>query len=344
MFLISGCVNPEESSSWPKEDWKTTTPEEQEMNSTVLGTMISHIEERVTGMHSVLVIRNGYIVEEEYFNDWDRDLEHELYSCTKSVTSALVGIAIDQGYFEIDDYVLDFFPDKEFENVDERKQNMTVKHLLQMKSGLEWDEWSTDYMVYSNPVQKMLKSDDWVKHVLDQPMVEEPGSKFTYNTGISHVLSAIIQKTTKVTTFSFAKQYLFDPLGIELGYWMTSPQDIVWGGAGLQLTPRDMAKFGLLFLNNGNWDGKQIVSEEWVEKSTHEYFHLWDATYYAFQWWIFPETFDYFTFTASGYKGQWITVIPDLNLLVIFTADSTSSFYRDLLTNYIIPAVTSSTS
>ncbi|MFX0185781.1 MAG: serine hydrolase domain-containing protein [Candidatus Hodarchaeota archaeon] len=339
-ILFTFVMVTERPSSWLTDDWNTSPLDHHGMDSQLLTDMYSYIEEQVHHMHSLMIVRNGFIVAEQYFNGWNQKLEHELYSCTKSITSILMGIALDKGFISnIDQYILDFFPNRNFENMDSRKKNITIRHLLQMKSGIAWNEWNISYENPNNPVRQLMVSNDWVAYVLDLPMVSEPGKTFTYNTGVSHLLSAIIQQSVNMTTLSFAQKYLFGPLNINSIRWTHSSHNVVFGGAGLSLSPRDMAKIGYLCLNNGTWQSQQIVSSEWIQQSTQEYFHLWRDVYYGYQWWILPTASDYFIFTASGYRGQWITCIPDLDLVVVFTADTDVIFYRTLLTKYIIPAV-----
>ncbi|MFX0205228.1 MAG: serine hydrolase domain-containing protein [Candidatus Hodarchaeota archaeon] len=330
----------EEPSSWSTDDWKISPPDQQGMDSQLLTDMFSYIKKQVSFMHSVVIVRNGYIVAEQYFNGWNQKLEHELYSCTKSITSILMGIALDKGFISsIDQKILDFFPNRTFDNIDSRKKNITIRHLLQMKSGIAWDELNISYENPNNPVRQLMVSSDWVAYVLDLPMASEPGTTFNYNTGVSHLLSAIIQQSINMTTLAFAQKYLFDPLNITSLKWMQSSHNVVFGGSGLSLSSRNMAKIGYLCLNNGSWHSQQIVSTKWVEQSTKNYLHLWQDVYYGYQWWILPTLSDYFIFTASGYRGQWITCIPNLELVVVFTADTDTVFYRTLLTDYIIPAV-----
>lgn len=334
VILLSGCISNENS--------KDKDPSIiHGMDTTILQQMTDYIEANYTDIESVIISRNDSIILEQYFSGFDSSDKHNIYSCTKSVTSALIGIAIDEGYLNLGQKVLDFFPNKTFANVDSRKQNIAVEHLLEMRSGLEWDEWSTDYMNSENPIHDMLDSPDWVQFVLDQPMSEEPGTSFTYNTGVSHILSAIIQQVTNVSTLFFAQEKLFEPLGIQVTEddWLSSPKGVVWGGAYLHLTPREMLSFGKLYLNNGTWNGEQIISEEWIERSTRNYFHLSSRTAYSYQWWIYPEYFNYFTYTAEGYLGQWITIIPDLDIVIVFTANSYNSFHSYLLKNYILSSI-----
>jgi parallel beta-helix repeat protein len=293
---------------------------------------------------SVVVVRNGYVVLEEYPRGDSPNLLHELYSCTKSVSSALIGIAIGAGFIDsVQHRVLDFFPNRTFANLDSRKQAITLEHLLTMTSGLPWDEWTYTYGDSRNDVTRMMNSYDPVQFVLDRPMVSEPGTQWVYNSGGSHLLSAIINKTTGTDMLSFAKKRLFEPLGISNLLWSTDAfQRIPWGFMGLNLTPLDMAKLGFLYLNNGTWDGQQIIPAEWVAKSTTSLISADPAWAgpgwgYGYQWWTRPSANVYM---ARGYMGQNIIVAPDYDLVVVFTASITRG--RDpseLFFDYILPAV-----
>lgn len=335
---------PELSTSyWPTDDWQTEEPENVQMDEDLLNTMDTYINESIFGLDSIVLVKNGYIVFERYYRGYSKDVAHQLYSCTKSVTSALVGIAIDQGLFTLNDYVLDYFDEYTFENVDSRKQNITIEHLLNMQSGLDWDEWSIDYFNSLNQYNRMLSSLDWVQFILDTPMATEPGSTFVYCGGASHLLQAIIDRTANVSAMEFANTYLFDPLGINVDIWTSSPNNVVCGAHGLHLTPRDMAKFGYLFMNNGSWDGHQIIPKDWVWNTTRNNFIMgyYDSVpiNYGYQWWAQAERLDYYTFYASGYQGQRIHCFPELDLIFITTASIVPDWFY-LLETYIIPAIT----
>jgi CubicO group peptidase (beta-lactamase class C family) len=322
-----------QGSYWPTKGWHTCTPEEQHMDSQKLTRMLEAVKEKQVNLHSLLVIRNGYIVSETYFQSYDETKKHELYSCTKSFISTLVGIAIDKGYIDkVDRPVLDFFPDRSFENRDVRKDAMTLEDLLTMRSGLHWTETM-------NP--DMGRSRDWVKFVLDQPMQEKPGTLFNYCSGCSHVVSAILQRKTGMNTRDFAQKELFEPLGISSADWETDPTDVPLGGWGLQLTPRDMAKLGYLYLHNGMWDGQQVVSAEWVKTATQ--MHVKTGTRvgidYGYMWWTCPSLNAY---AALGYDGQTIFVIPNLDLVIVATAQTVGHEHDEifeLIEEYIVPAV-----
>ncbi|MFX1253404.1 MAG: serine hydrolase domain-containing protein [Promethearchaeota archaeon] len=330
---------------WPTTDWLESTPEEQGMNSTKLNQVIDYINAQNFAIDSVVVVRHGYIVLEEYFNPSvsNQSSIHFVYSVTKSFSSALIGIAIQKGFIEnVDQKVVDFFSSRIIANLDSRKQNMTIEHLLTMSAGFEWDEQTYPYTDSRNDVRLMMNSSDSVQFVLDRPMVNDPGDEWVYNSGASHLLSAIIEQTTGYTTLDFANKFLFDPLGITDVDWWQDPQGLYYGGFGLYLRARDMAKFGYLYLNNGTWDSEQIVFTDWVAKSTETAFPRgWDRGY-GYQWWTYPQSGVYY---ALGLYSQTIFVVPNYNMVVVFTANITSGPNPEynLLFDYIIPAVINNT-
>jgi CubicO group peptidase (beta-lactamase class C family) len=321
------------------ETWLVSTPEEQGMDSATLKQITENIKQQNLAIHSLLIIRHGYLIFEEYFNleeylgytQSNQDNMHSLYSVTKSFTSALIGIAIEEGYIDNTSVkVVDFFPESTIENLDSRKKTMTLNHLLTMTTGFEWDEWTGDSGF------KMLKSANPVEYMLDLPMKNEPGTVLTYCTGASHLLSAIVQKTTGKTTLEFARKYLFHPLGISEVQWTYDQQYINHGGHGLSMKSRDMAKFGYLYLNNGTWNGKQILSTDWVTKSTQSYNLFNENSGYGYQWWTLPQSNVYY---ASGLYGQSIYVAPENDIVVIITADISSNVIIGDLFNSILSAV-----
>jgi CubicO group peptidase (beta-lactamase class C family) len=205
-----------------------------------------------------------------------------------------------------------------------------------MKAGFEWDEWSVSYEDGSNPVHGLISSVDALQLMLDLPMAAEPGTTWVYNSGVSHLLSCIVNATTGRFTADFAQEYLFDPLGITNVFWETDFAGVNFGGFGLHLTPRDMAKFGYVYLNNGAWDGEQILPTSWIESSTMVNYTTGSNSGYGYQWWINP---DWGAFSARGYRGQRIHVFPNENLVVVFTASGSQVHYDALIEDYIIPAV-----
>jgi CubicO group peptidase (beta-lactamase class C family) len=328
-------------SYWPTQAWRTSTPEEQGMDSEMLADMLETIQEEDYEIDSVAVVRNGYMVVDATIFPFEPGSRHIIYSCTKSIVSALVGIAIDEGYIEgVDQLVLDFFPERTVANLDAYKEAMTLEDVLTMSTGLECRD---SYLYRWQGLLQMRQSEDWVQFMLDLPMAEEPGTRFEYCNGASFLLSAIIQGTTSMTALAFANEHLFGPLGIIDVEWSSSPQGITIGWSDLCLTPHDMAKIGYLYLNEGLWDGKQIVSAEWVKASTRE--HISAGTLedgYGYQWWID----DSGIYMALGYSGQYIVVVRDKDMVVVFVSDlEERDFYipQTLLNDFIIPAAKSTT-
>jgi CubicO group peptidase (beta-lactamase class C family) len=312
------------------------------MDSAQLAQMLDAVNARKLSIHSILIIRHGYLVAEVYYGSNSPTLKHDLYSVTKSFTSALVGMAIQKGSIDsVNHPVLDLFADRPVANVDARKKAITLEHLLTMSSGLEWPESGNAYTTLDNPYVRMMRSPDWVQFVLDRPMAQQPGAAFNYNSGASHLLSAIVQKTTGTSTLAFAHEHLFKPLGIADVAWGADAAGIAVGGSDLRLTPRDMAKFGYLYLKGGIWAGQQIVPAEWVKASTTKHVKSTDAALdYGYQWWIEPDG----SFAAHGLGGQSIFVRPSQDLVVVFTSWLTGSDTEQpgaLMDSFIVPAVRS---
>jgi len=325
---------------WPTIGWRSSTPEEQGMDSGKLIEMMEKVHNENYAIDSIIISRNGYLIMDAYFHPFKKELKHSIFSCTKSITSSLIGIAIDKGYLKsVNQPILEFFPEKTIANLDERKKDITLEHLLIMASGLETKD---SYLHGWENYQKMIKSEDWVQYVLDRPMAQEPGRVFDYSNGGSHLLSAILQKATKMTALEFAEKHLFGPLGITDVIWATDPQGVNIGEGKMMLPPQDMAKIGLLYLRNGRWEDQQIVSEGWVESATKGHIDASKSIRYGYQWWVSPSQY----YTAMGYSGQFICVIPKKNMVVVFTSHFRNSKYfiipKELLDEYIIPAASSS--
>lgn len=333
---------------WPSEGWRSCHPEEvgmdseklEELNEEVQILLKLHID-----VQNVVVIKDGYIVAEQYYSDeYGPDSLHRIYSCTKSITSTLMGIAIDKGYIQnVNSRMVDFFTEYEIQNLTPEKQQITLEHLLTMSAGLEWYEMEYLYNDERNTYRSFVESENQVKFVLDRPTVAPPGEEYSYNTGISHVLSSIINKTTGIRADSFALENLFKPLGIKKYYWPVDVQDVAYGGNGIRLTPRDLAKFGYLYLKNGMWDDNRIISENWVKLSQQKHIarkYIPDY-YYGYHWWISSKNY----YSAVGFAGQWLIIVPEHNLVVVFNNQFTDgdNFQwvtpERLLNNYIIPAI-----
>lgn len=319
---------------WPTSGWRTSLPETQGLSSQKLQEMEDYIaSENIGGfIDSLLIVRNGYLVYESYPSRiYDTNIRHHIFSCTKVFTSTLIGVAIENGYIGgLNDYVLDYFPNRTFDNMDSRKEAITIKDLLTMTSGIAWVD-NVDYY-------QMAHSYNWVQYVLDQPMLHQPGEVWNYNTGGSHLLSAILDKETPIGTLDYAKTRIFDPLNITKYSWNLDRQGIPIGGTLLHLTPRDMAKFGFLYLNNGTWNGTQLISASWIAEATTSFidveFDQGHGSGYGYQWWTYNWVNAY---TARGSYEQYIVVIPDLNIVVVSTGNTDFQFIR-LLVDFILPS------
>jgi CubicO group peptidase (beta-lactamase class C family) len=261
------------------------------MNSTKLNEMLQWIDSNDLAVDSISIIRNGYVV----FNalpsgNYDGVGLHVVASVTKSISSALLGIAIQQGHISnVSQKVVSFFSDRVIANLSPQKQNITVEHVLTMTSGLLWDETSNPITSPLNSFNQCEQSDDWVQFVLDRPMAHEPGSDWVYNSGSSFLLSPIIQDSTNETLKDFALQFMFEPLGITNLVWAQNPQGYYQADGGLGLSCLDMAKIGYLYLNNGTWDGQQIVPSSWIAESTSTHYSFSSTSGYGYLWWTLPD-------------------------------------------------------
>jgi CubicO group peptidase (beta-lactamase class C family) len=303
------------------------------MDSELLARLLDFIQEQEYDIHSVTIVRNGYLIADATIYPFAQGTKHNLHSCTKSITSALIGITIEQGYIEsAEQPVLSFFPNRTTANIDAHKEAMTLEDLLTMATGLD----CTDSYLYNwRGLEEMLQTDDWIQFMLDLPMKEPPGTRFEYCNGASFLLSAIIQEMTGMNTAVFAETHLFRPLGISDVVWPVNFQGITIGWGELRMRPQDMAKIGYLYLNEGRWDGQQIIPAEWVATSTHRQIAATITSGYGYQWWVSGDGI----YMAMGTAGQYIIVAPEIDLVVVFTSnleDSTIPF--GLLYDFIIPA------
>jgi CubicO group peptidase (beta-lactamase class C family) len=335
--------------------WETSFLDAEGVDPERVKELIRNIlNRRFENIHSVLLVKNGKLILEEYFYGYDRDKKHQLRSATKSVTSILVGIAKDQKMIKsVDQKLYEFFP--EYEEIDwsAPKNKITLKHVLTMTAGLDWNEWTYPDSDTRSSAYGMVRSDDWIEFVLKRKIVQSPGEIFNYSSGLSLVLGAILKNKTGLYANEYAEKYLFGPLGISEFSWQQAPNGMVYtsgGDRGLWLRPRDMAKIGLLFISKGNWKGQQIVSPEWVTESTKSHVDAFFAgSEYGYQWWRGEKAIGNRTigvFYAAGHGGQYIFVCPSLDLVAVFT----SKVYGNplgvarpqvMMVDYIIPAMLS---
>ena len=318
------------------DSWSFSDPENQGMNSLVLDRGLDHLASNNT-IYSALIIRNHAIVRERFYHNSAADHSNNIHSSSKSMFPALAAIAIEKGYINgFDQKIMDFFPEYA-SSFTGSKQNITVYDLLIMSSGLKWTEDVTEY--------EIEKEDDWVKAILDLDLEFEPGEEFRYCSGNTHLLSAILTKATGMSTCEFAHTYLFEPLGIDAEHWGRDPQKVYSGGYNLYMRPREMARYALLFLNDGQYNGEQIIPSWIVAESKEE---VWDkhdvnSDYgYCPLWWrIVIDGYD--ILIGWGYGGQYMWIIPDLNIVTIITQNTKETDDQidpvAFMKNYLIPSV-----
>jgi len=306
---------------------------------------------QITYLQSLLIIRNGTIVSEHYYHGTNRSTAFNIYSVSKSYLSALVGIALQEGHIEsLDQTVHEFFPEY-FQSGDVQKRRITIRHLLTMTPGLDWYELG--------PIaESWLASRDWIKFFIDLPLARTPGNFFNYSTAGTHVLSAILTKAAGMSLMEFAENKLFRPGSMTVLRWDRDYQGYYYGGWGMYFTVRDMAKLGEIYLNGGAYGGKQIVPAGWVQESTRKQVNVtidWfldrGVNSYGYLWWQMNSG-GYTVFFAWGHAGQFVFVVPDLELVVAITSSEQSTVTEStwlnheksvfsLLENYIIPAANS---
>lgn len=270
-------------------------------------------------IYSFLVVRNDSLVLDYYTTGYTEENDFEIYSASKSFTSALVGIAIDKGIIRsVQEKVLKFFPDYDTTKIDPRKRDWTLEHFLTMRSGIDWNE-SDDHSTLFN------SGANWLFTALGLPLKYAPGEKFIYTTPNANVLSGIITRAAGMSTYKFAEANLFEPLKISVRAWAKDPQDVYTGGTGMRFTPRDLARFGQLYLHSGFIEGRQIVSRQWIQQTLiprnpqNTTRGDLSAVNYGYMWWTDYESTDSL-FMAAGFAGQAIYVIPAKNMVAVTIA------------------------
>ncbi len=276
---------------------------------------LQQIERKASSINSVtslLIQQNGKLLTERYFNGMEASETTNIKSASKSIISLLVGIAVDQGHIKsVEQSIRPYFEDYFRANPDSIKEQITIKDLLTMRSGLE----TTSFHNYG----RWVVSDNWVRFALDQPMEARPGGDMVYSTGTSHLLSVILTKSTGMSTKVFAKQHLFDPMDIRVGGWDRDPQGYYMGGNNMALRPADMLKIGQMVLNGGTYNGDRIISEHWLQHSLQTYTRSnYNPYNFGYMWWKKPVA-GYQVHFAWGYGGQYIFMIPNLNAVVVVT-------------------------
>lgn len=345
-------------------DLPTASAESVGIDGAAIGRLVDDIRAgKYSNIHSLLIVRSGKIVAEEYFQGederrghplgtmrFDADTLHDVRSVSKSVVSAVFGIAIASGSVkDIDAPVLSYFPEYADLQTPERAR-VRVRHLLSMTSGLEWDEDSRPYGDPLNSETMMDAQRDRVRFVLSRPIVAVPGERFRYSGGDTMLLAAVLERATKRRLDKYAEQMLFRPLGIDRYDWIAYPDGTPIAASGLRLRPRDMAKFGQVFLDGGRWRGAQVLPESWVHASTSAQARVSDRPFgfqsYGFQWWLGSVRDEAHTpwVMAVGYGGQRIMLIPSRDLVMVLTAGmygnrAQTDITFEVLLDRILPAV-----
>jgi len=359
--LVLSCLFPLASAQerTPTKDWPVSEPAAVGLDSTALTSLDADIAAGKYGLvDSLLIVRDGkQALAHSYPHDYGKtygelarhegplnhdvngpynyfsaefhpyyqhsDL-HTMQSVSKTVTSITIGIAMSRKEFpsDLDAPILKYFDEYKIENLDERKRRITLRNLLTMTAGLEWNE-DVAYNDPKNSCDVMESKHDWVQYVINQPMAAEPGKVFVYSSGVTQLLSHIFKKATGKTVDEYAAQYLFEPLGIRY-HWKHSPTGLPDTEGGLYISTASLAKIGFLFLNNGKWEGKQIVPAEWVKASVAPAMSVEDEGRhwgYGFQWWLQPygKSPEKFAWAARGFGGQELRVVPEYNLIVVLT-------------------------
>jgi CubicO group peptidase (beta-lactamase class C family) len=327
--------------------WFVSNPDMEGINADLLYAALDSIRSgNYPGTDSVVVVRNGKLVAEAYYNGYGRDTLHDIRSASKSITSALAGIAIDQGVISTEDSLSQLIKLDNYQNPDPRKEAIKLINLLNMNSGLACDDWDLNS---PGQEEKIYRSSDWVKFILDLPMLADPGARQSrYCTGGVILLGNIISVRSGTNLDDFANTYLFGPLGINDMRWRRAPDGQATGGGGLWLRPRDAAKFGQLYLNQGLWQGKRIITSQWIEESKQSMTSIGASKVdgYGLLWWkrnFLLRASTQTAFFAAGNGGNYIFILPEEELVVVFTASNYNSTLTDqpfdIFVQRILPAL-----
>ena len=342
---------------WPIKEWPVATPQSQSMDPDSLKAFDEAITEGKYGyVDGMVIIRHGKLLYQKtykhdydkiygddarkksglnaldpggpynYYNPWwhpyyRRSDLHSLQSVTKTITSVIIGVATTRKEFpDLSTTVLSFFDTTQVKNIDDRKRKMTIRHLLTMTAGFEWNE-NLSYSDPRNDCSQMEASFDWIQYVINKPMAFEPGASFNYNNGASELLSYIFRKATGKDIEEYASKNLFSPLGIDHYFWKRIPTGLVDTEGGLYLSATDLAKIYYLFLKEGNWNGNQLLTREWVKASITPSISLRQGVKYGYKWWLYEYSTDNskYAWAGSGFGGQWPIVIPEYDIVAVFT-------------------------
>jgi len=343
-------------------EWQYSNPEGEGLNISKIKILSDEFRNGMHGyVDAFLLIKNGKIVHEEYYeNDYaeltknlkseqskilsenygdaakpiynyfdpkwhpyykDTDL-HTIQSVSKSVTSALIGIAIERGEINgLNEKIAQYFPNHSSQFMDPLKSKITIEDLLTMRAGIKWDESSHAYTNPMNNAASMENSNNWIDYILSLPMEYKPGEKFVYNSGITVLLSHILHEASGMQANEYAEKYLFNKLGIQDYFWKKTPNNLTDAEGGLYLSTRDFAKIGMLYLNDGRWNGSPVITNEWVELTMSPDTDIEESSRkYGYQWWLVPyeNNQEKWMYSGSGYGGQYLLIVPEYQLVMVF--------------------------
>lgn len=356
-IFLDSCFNLYAQQQWPLKEWPVATPQSQSMNADSLKLLDELIVSGKYGyVDGMIVTRNGKLIyEKKYAHDYDkiygdkakaksglnshdpggqynyynawwhpyyrRGELHSMQSVTKTITSVIIGVAAARKEFpDLSTPILSFFDTTLVKNIDDRKRKMNIRDLLTMTAGFDWNE-SLPYTDPRNDAIIMEASFDWIQYVIDKPMATEPGQSFRYNSGGSALLSYIFRKAVGKDIEEYAAQYLFSPLGISQYFWKRIPTGLPDTEGGLYLTASDLAKIYYLYLKEGNWNGQQLIDKEWVRVSVSPAIDVGPGVKYGYKWWLYEydNHSSAYAWAGSGFGGQWPIVIPEHNIVAVFT-------------------------
>jgi CubicO group peptidase (beta-lactamase class C family) len=316
--------------------WPTSTPTAQGFDSSKVSTALKEVKSN-SFIEAFLIVRNDSLVL-EYYNGYTKDNDFEIHSAAKSFTSALVGIAIDKGVIRsVQEEVLSYFPDFDTTNMDPRKRDWILEHFLTMRSGIDWDENADHSALYTDNV-------NWTYTTLRLPLKSAPGQFFIYCTPNVNLLSGILTRTTGMSTYDFAEKYLFTPLRISIRAWLKDPQGVYTGGTGMRFTPRDLARFGQLYLHNGLIDGVQVISRQWIQQTlvphNSQNSSTGDLTFvnYGYLWYNNYGSQDSI-FMAAGFGGQFVFVVPAKNMVIVTIGDDLATTQQASLNQIAVVSI-----
>ncbi len=328
--------------------WPTSTPADEGISAALIDSAAA-VCAKNSNIYSFIIVRNGFLVREYYQEQLHDYNEFEIRSATKSFISVLVGIALEQGIIDsLDQPMLSFFPEFDTDDLDARTRTITVRHLLTMRAGFDYTDLLPDPNLYT-------AKDHWVRQTIRLPLKYAPGERFYYASVQTHLLSAIIAKQSGMSTLEFGKKYLFDPAGIRIGHWDQDPQGVYFGGSGMMMTSRSMARLGDVILRNGFVNGTQLIPKEWLNQlslPTLAADHSWGsftAVNYGFLWWTNTSGIGNFFF-AAGSGGQFIIILPSKNAVIVTTANPNVAPASvelqelqviEIITRYLIPSIQS---